>query len=142
MFQGNGKERLYWLYVLLCKDEKYYVGVTSRSPAVRMTEHKIGKDSAYWTKRYPPIELAESKELGIMTYEEACKYENEKTLGLMKEKGINNVRGGTLRDVDDYEKRFGKLYLKEDWQVITVIGLLLLVILFLLLDRYILHPIH
>jgi len=126
--RDDGKERLYWLYVLLCEKGKYYVGVTSKSPAVRMTEHKLGKNSSYWTEKYPPIELVEATELGMMTYSDACKYENEKTLKLMKEKGINNVRGGELRDVDDYEKRFGRFFRKEDWVTITVVVFLLVII--------------
>ena len=135
MFQDDGKERLYWLYVLLCKDETYYVGLTSKSPSVRFGEHKIGKDAAYWTKLHPPLELLGATELGVMTYSEACKYENEKTLELMKEKGINNVRGGILKDAGDYQKRFGIFFLKEDWQVITTIVLLLATIIYLLVDR-------
>lgn len=142
MFHDDGVERLYWLYVLLCEDDKYYVGVTSKSPAVRMTEHKIGKNSAYWTGLHPPVELLESVELGTMTYSDACAYENDKTLRLMKEKGINNVRGGVLKDVDDYQKRFGRIFLRKDWEVITTIVLLLAVIAYLIMDRYLLHPIH
>lgn len=133
---------MYWLYVLLCEDDKYYVGVTSKDPVVLMNDHRKGRDSAYWTKLHPPLELLDAAELGTITYSEACKFENEKTLELMKEKGINNVRGGILRDVGDYQKRFGIFFLKEDWKVITTIVFLLLVIAYLLIDRYLLHPVY
>ena len=55
----------------------------------------------------------------------------------MKQYGINNVRGGILKDAnDDYILRFNRYFKINDWKVITFIVLQSVVILLLLLDRY------
>ena len=55
----------------------------------------------------------------------------------MKQYGINNVRGGILKDAnDDYILRFNRYFKINDWKVITFIVLQSVVISLLLLDRY------
>jgi len=55
----------------------------------------------------------------------------------MKQYGINNVRGGILKDAnDDYILRFNRYFKIDDWKVITYIVLQSVAILLLLLDRY------
>lgn len=40
----------YWLYVLKLEQQKFYVGITSRTPEIRMEQHLSGFAGAQWTK--------------------------------------------------------------------------------------------
>lgn len=80
-------------------------------------EHKNKVRSAYWTMRYPPLEVTDSEFLGKITKEEAEQSENKKVRELIKRLGTNNVRGGDLKDTRDYVRRFGRIWIKEDWQI-------------------------
>ena len=126
----------WWLYVLKLEEGKWYVGITSKTPEERFQEHALKKRGAYWTMRYKPLEIELTEDLGAVTKEHAEKYENRITRLLMKERGLNNVRGGDLRDEGEYVNRFGWVYLKEQWEVITVVTLLMLIIIYLLIDKY------
>jgi len=130
----NGSKKHFWLYVLKLEQGKYYVGVTSKTPEARMREHINGYGAA-WTRKYKPLKLLDKKELGFVTYEEAEKYESKVVRAYMKKYGVNNARGGDLREVDDLTIRFGWLINRENWEVITVIIFLLLVILVLVLKQ-------
>lgn len=129
--------RLY-LYILKLEQSKWYVGITSKTPEERFQEHVLKRRGAYWTMKYQPLEIELIEDLGIVSKEHAEKYENKITRQLMKERGLNNVRGGDLRDADEYIVRFGWVYMKEQWYVITVILFELLVIIYLLVDKYLL----
>jgi predicted GIY-YIG superfamily endonuclease len=121
----------YWLYVLKLEQGKYYVGVTAQTPEKRMEQHVRGFAGAAWTKKYKPLELLDKKELGMMTYGEAEKYEAKVVRKYMDEKGYNNVRGGDLRETRELIKRFGWYFDKAVWQ--SLIGVLILLIIILLL---------
>lgn len=73
------------VYVLLLKDQKYYVGCTVDVQR-RFQEHKNGQGSS-WTHKYPPIKILEQKP---GTYTD----ENILTKQYMARYGIKNVRGG------------------------------------------------
>ena len=45
------------IYVLGCKDGKYYVGKTNDFN-IRMKSHQLGKGS-FWTRKYPMISILE-----------------------------------------------------------------------------------
>ena len=120
----------YWLYVLKLEQGKYYVGVTSKTPEIRMKEHIDGFGAA-WPRKYKPTKLLDKKELGFITYEEAEKYEGRVVRAYIRKYGINNVRGGDLKVVDDLISRFGWYRNKDYWEAFTVIVFLLLVILVL-----------
>ena len=83
---------LYHLYVLQCKDNKWYVGI-SKKPQERFKKHKSGS-GAFFTKKYKPIKIYKTKPLGKMTYDEAEYYENLCTLAWKKAYGIGKVSGG------------------------------------------------
>lgn len=131
-----GEHRRWYLYVLKLENEKYYVGITSKTPEVRFQEHVIKKRGAYWTMAYKPLSIELTEDLGIVSKQHAEEYENKVTRQLMKERGINNVRGGDLRDTEEYVKRFGWLYLKNQWEIITIVALQTVIILYLLIDKY------
>jgi len=125
----------YWLYVLKLEQGKYYVGVTSKTPEIRMKEHTNGFGAA-WTRKYKPLKLLDKKGLGLITYEEAEKYENKVVRKYMNERGFNNVRGGDLRSPDNFVKRFGWYFDKASWETLTLIIFILLVFVVLALKRY------
>ena len=131
----NNKIANWNLYILKLEDDKFYVGVTSKTPEIRMQEHMRGVRAAKWTQRYKPIKIFDQRVLGEMLYDEAVKYETKVTKRYMRKYGFNNVRGGDLTDESDYVKRFHHLYLKDDWEVITVVVMLLLIILLLFIER-------
>jgi len=80
------------LYILKCKDNKYYVGTTTLDTTKRLTQHMSGRGSA-WTKKYPPLWI--EKEL-----KNCDKYDEDKwTKIYMDRYGINNVRGGAYSQI-------------------------------------------
>lgn len=130
------------LYILKLQDGKYYVGITSKTPQIRMNEHRNGIRTAYWTAQHKPLELIYAEDLGNMARRQAEKRENKMVRACMKERGINNVRGGDLTSTEDYIIRFGYFFLKEDWtEFMFEIGMLLVVI-YLLLEKYITANVH
>lgn len=126
----------WWLYILKLEEGKWYVGITSKTPQERFIEHKHHKRAAYWTIKYKPIEIELFEDLGIVSREHAEAYENKTTRELMKERGLNNVRGGDLRDAEDYSQRFGWVWLKKDWEIFTITIFFMLSTLYLLIDKF------
>lgn len=128
----------WWLYVLRLEDGKFYVGITSKTPEERMWEHLHGVRCAYWTAKHKPIEIIYQEDLGRIEQQKAEGRESKMTRALMRQRGINNVRGGDLTSTDDYIVRFGYVWNKEGWQLFTYIVFLLLIIAYLLIDKYLL----
>jgi predicted GIY-YIG superfamily endonuclease len=124
------------LYVLRLEDGKYYVGITSKTPEIRMKEHIDGVRVAYWTAKHKQLEVIYQEDLGIIDKSRAEKRENKMVRALMKQRGLNNVRGGDLTSVDEYVKRFGYVWSKDLWYPLTVVAFLLLVIIYLMFDKY------
>jgi hypothetical protein len=80
------------IYVIMCQQEKYYVGKTTNF-ARRYQEHKNGTGSA-WTLKYPPIDVVE-----VVT--NIDKYDEDKYVWKYMEKyGIDNVRGGSYSQIN------------------------------------------
>jgi hypothetical protein len=75
-----------FVYVLECKNGKYYVG-RSKKPAARITAHKAGRGGE-WTRKYPVIQCI--RQVPGDGFEE-----EKQTLMCMAEFGVNNVRGGS-----------------------------------------------
>lgn len=120
----------FWLYVLKLEQGKYYVGITSKSPEIRYQQHLNNFMAAQWTKRYRPIELFDTHDLGEVTLEDAQRYENKVTRLYMNQRGFNNVRGGDLSYKDNLLKRFGWYVTKDSWETVTIVIMLMLVIIF------------
>ena len=85
---------------------------------------------------HKPLSIELTEDLGVVSKDHAEEYENKITRQLMKERGINNVRGGDLRDAQAYIKRFGWIYLKDQWEVVTLVVLQTLVIIYLVIDKF------
>lgn len=126
----------WWMYILELENGKWYVGITSKDPEERFKEHVLGKRAAYWTMLHKPIRLERFEDLGVVSMHYAEEYENKITRLLMKERGLNNVRGGDLTSTDEYTKRFGYLWQKELWYPMTVVVFMMLVIIYLLIDKF------
>ncbi len=133
------KQIHWWLYVLRLEDGKFYVGITSKTPEIRMQEHLSGVRVAYWTAKHRPIEIIHTEDLGIIEKSKAEKRENKMVRALMKQRGLNNVRGGDLTDVDDYIKRFGYIRDKDGWRLAMYIIFLLLLLTYFVVDKYFLR---
>lgn len=127
------------LYVLRLQDGKFYVGITSKTPEIRMQEHLEGIRGAYWTAKHKPIEIIHTEDLGIVDKSVAEKLENRMVRALMKQRGLNNVRGGDLRSVEPYIVRFGRVYDKERWETVIVLFLLIMCIAYFVIDKYLVH---
>lgn len=128
------------LYVLRLQDGKFYVGITSKTPEIRMQEHLDGIRAAYWTAKHKPIEIIHTEDLGVIDKSKAEKRENRMVRALMKQRGINNVRGGDLTDVEPYIERFGYICDKGSWDTLIYIILSMMFIAYLLVDKYLLRP--
>lgn len=126
----------WWLYVLRLEGEKYYVGITSKTPEERFKEHKNGFLAANWTTKYKPLEIIQTKNLGQIDKERAEKFENKVTREYIKKYGIKNVRGGDISATDDLIKRFGYYFTSWDWEVLTTVLFLMLIIFVLLLALF------
>lgn len=73
----------FYVYVILCSDEHYYVGTTT-NVTKRFSEHKSGHGAAF-TKRHKPIKIISVDDLGVVSYRDAIIAENEKTLEVMRQ---------------------------------------------------------
>lgn len=132
----NNRQANWWLYVLKLEGDKYYVGITTQTPEIRMNEHAHHVRSANWTRKYRPLKLHYKKELGRITKKKAELYEARVTRKYMKKYGLNNVRGGDLTDADDYTARLGRIFTVDDWQAISLVIFLVLIILLMSIELY------
>lgn len=129
------KKMHWWLYVLRLQDGKFYVGITSKTPEIRMQEHLNGVRVAYWTAKHKPLEIIHTEDLGVIEKSKAEKRENKMVRALMRQRGLNNVRGGDLTSVENYVRRFGYVWNEDLWYPMTVVVLLMLIIIYLLVDK-------
>ena len=80
------------LYILKCKDNRYYVGTTTLDTTKRLAQHMSGRGSA-WTRKYKPLWI--EKEI-----KNCDKYDEDKWTKIYMDKyGINNVRGGSYSQI-------------------------------------------
>lgn len=124
-----------WLYVLRLEEDKYYVGITTKTPEIRMQEHIDHVRAANWTMKYKPVEILDRKDLGVISKSAAEAYEDKVTREYMRKHGVNNVRGAELTTLDRYIVRFGYIFDELSWETLIVIGFLLFVIVYLFLTR-------
>ena len=135
--RGASVRRHYWLYVLKLESDKYYVGITAKwDPNYRIQQHISGYYGAKWTSKYKYIDTLELIDLGLIEQQKAELKEHKKTVEYMDRYGYQNVRGGGYNYTGRYIKRFGRLFIFEDWEIIVAFVFLSLVITILLLDKY------
>lgn len=125
----NENNKHFWIYVLELNNGKYYVGLTTQKNAEgRISQHKSGFYSSKWVKKYGYKSTMQVHDLGVSTIEEAEAVENRLTLDMMKQYGVGNVRGGRANYGGKYFHRFGYLFRDDDWEVVTSVTFLALVI--------------
>lgn len=132
----NNTQKHFHLYVLELEQGKWYIGITTQKVETRFEQHRNGFAGASWTKKYRPIGIHDSKFLGDLDEESAKLFETRVTLKYMKRYGINNVRGGDLTRTEPYVLRFGRYYLKDDWQTILALAIMIVSNVILLIDKY------
>jgi hypothetical protein len=93
--KSYNKEYLGYIYVLLLKKNKLYVGY-SQNIKQRIKTHFNSKNSTEWLKLYPPIE-------NIIKVKTNKEFESLLVKYLMIEFGVNNVRGGPYTRTIDYK---------------------------------------
>ena len=135
----NKRKSRWQLYILKLEQGKWYVGITSRSVEKRFREHKRGFAGANWTKKYKPLKIHDTKDLGLCDIERAQLYEGRVTRKYMEQYGDNNVRGGDLTDMDDYVRRFVWIFTRKDWGILLYIIFMQSVCLYVLVDLYVLR---
>ena len=99
-------------YVLKLRSGKWYVGYTTKG-VERILDH-IDENGAKWTKKYAPVKPIPWSQTppGKTKATPKNKLNNDEdklTLKLMKEHGINNVRGGSWCMVKMRQKTFREL---------------------------------
>ena len=80
------------IYVLLCEDDRYYIGKTERKIEKRIEEH-FTNNGSYWTKKYKPIKVVET----IKSDDNMDEDKYTKKYMLMY--GIEKVRGGSYTEM-------------------------------------------
>ncbi|CAL6331277.1 unnamed protein product [Bathycoccus prasinos] len=87
------------IYILKCKEKKWYVGKTSKYGATkRIVQHFANIGGSNWTRRYKPIKVDDVKK------NQTSRDEDKWTKVYMDRYGVENVRGGA----------YCKLELNED----------------------------
>lgn len=128
--------RLRWtLYILKLEQDKWYVGITSKTVEYRFKQHKNGF-GANWTRKYKPLEIVDTKDLGECEVEKAQLFEGRVTREYMEKYGDNTVRGGDLTDVENYYRRFGHFWHKDDWRAYVAFWFIAIYLVVLIIDKY------
>lgn len=132
------------LYVLELEKGKWFVDATSADPEAQLKKHKSGAVST-WTKRYAPVKVAYTHELGDISEEDVLKYVGKLLRKYMEHYGEANVRSSDIPESTPKQHTFAKDSKKRFtlWNTATqviVIVLLLGVIGYLLLDKFYLTP--
>lgn len=81
-----------YIYILQLENDKYYVGKTYK-PKIRMEKH-FNNNGSSWTSKYKPLKVIE-------TIPNCDDFDEDKyTIMLMKQYGIENVRGGIFCQIE------------------------------------------
>jgi len=76
-----------YIYILELEQNKYYIGKTN-NPDIRLNNH-FNNNGSKWTQKYKPLKV-------IDIIPKCCNFDEDKyTLIYMRDKGIENVRGGS-----------------------------------------------
>lgn len=84
---------LFYVYVLELEYNKFYVGKTT-NPNIRLGEHVMNIKSSSWTHHYKPVKLLQITKCYNDLDEDFI------TIRFMKDKGIDNVRGGSFCELN------------------------------------------
>jgi predicted GIY-YIG superfamily endonuclease len=91
---------MFYIYVLLCTDDKYYIGKTTNSVEARYEQHLSDDNSCAFTSKYKPVKIIE-----VFNTDDLFEEDKITKIYMMKH-GIQNVRGGSYTTLE-----------LEDWQI-------------------------
>lgn len=123
------------VYVLKLQKNKWYVGITTKSPEQELALHKSGKGSA-WTKQHKPISLHFTREMGELATDRAEMVLDRAVRKYVDQHGVDNVRGGYLDGLTTTtEKKSRRIKVGSEGQVIIFAFIEAIVIVVLLVQR-------
>ena len=100
----------HFVYVLQLEGNRFYVGTTTDVDR-RVRQHSSGEGAAAFTRKYRLVREVREERQEFGSKEEANQAETTKTLKLMIEKGIDNVRGGEYAQTSQTTPTRATLYL-------------------------------
>lgn len=112
----KSENKHWWLYVLRCEHDKWYVGITTKTPEERFVEHHDNIRGAAWTREHKPIELFDTRSLGMVSEKRAKFAENRAVRKYIRRYGLDNVRGGDLSQAQDYKQFANHIYPWSEWE--------------------------
>lgn len=104
LMTSAGKHLEQWqLYVLQLENDKWYVGVTSRTPHEELARHKAGNGGA-WTQESKPTKVHYAKDFGAVDEEKVREFEDRVTLKYMERYGVATVRSDNMVEASSHAK--------------------------------------
>lgn len=70
----HSQTKHYWLYALLLDDDTYFVGYTNSTNPYDKIIEQGSATGAKWLKKHQPIKVAEIRDVGDLTPDEAKRY--------------------------------------------------------------------
>lgn len=123
------------VYVLKLQKDKWYVGITTKTPDQELANHKAGK-AGEWTRKYKPVSLQFKRDMGELPPERAEMVLDRAMRKYVKEHGADNVRGGYLDGLNTAtEKKSRKIKLGSEGQILIFAFVEAIVIVVLLIQR-------
>lgn len=91
-----GKHLEQWqLYVLQLDNDKWYVGVTAKTPHEELARHKAG-NGVEWTRESKPVKVHYAKDFGAVAEDKVREFEDRVTLKYMERYGVATVRSDNM----------------------------------------------
>ena len=131
------------LYVLKLDNDKWYVGVTSRTPHEELARHKAG-NGVEWTRESKPVKVHYAKDFGAVDEEKVREFEDRVTLKYMERYGVGTVRsdnmGDTVAKSDQPAPKSNNKLVIINKILLGLSIVLLLAVIILLIDKFYFTP--
>jgi len=139
-----GKHLEQWqLYVLQLDNDKWYVGVTSRTPHEELARHKAG-NGVEWTREHKAVKVHYAKDFGAVDEAKVREFEDRVTLKYMERYGVATVRsdnmGDTVAKSDKPAPKASKKLVVFNKILLGLTIVLLLAVVVLLIDKFYFTP--
>lgn len=139
-----GKHLEQWqLYVLQLDNDKWYVGITSRTPHEELARHKAG-DGVGWTQESKPVKVHYAKDFGAVDKAKVREFEDRVTLKYMERYGVAAVRsdnmGETVAKSAKPTPKVSKKLVRFNKILLGLTIVLFLTVVVLLIDKFYFTP--